>query len=480
MKTKALLLALAVGILCSPLSRAQPSFPDCTNCVQLNAWYFPDTNWLSDAGYSPVNFSNIVNIGNARDGDGMLLDTTNTTPAFLFYNIVETNSDSTTFTNITPQSGTLYVWLNPTWSSSNQSGTGPGDWANIISMGDYGTNGSSWWAWYISPTGDHVFFASQTNGGSPVVYLSAPVSFLATNWYNLTLTYSATNCAFYTNGVLVTNGTGVEYWPGSDVTFFAIGSDTNGYHQIRSELSDFESFNYQFDSNLVWGSFTIITPCYGLAGTNGYYSPSPNIVQAPPSDSGPFYDAVTGPGFLVANGTSATYPTSSNVWITNYTATVISSNVVNINFAIAGGSNNAPYDVFATTALLAPATNTVWYWMGQGYRGTNYVLPVTNIPPANAFIILGTMQDSDHDGLTDAYELLVSHTNPNNADTDGDGISDGWEVALGLNPLVNDNAQTNSRSNFSYDSTDWLTGISGVKTGAVALDPEGNVLSVSQ
>ena len=44
----------------------------------------------------------------------------------------------------------------------------------------------------------------------------------------------------------------------------------------------------------------------------------------------------------------------------------------------------------------------------------------------------------DSDGLTDAYELLVSHTNPSNADTDGDGIPDGWEVAHGLNPLVND------------------------------------------
>jgi hypothetical protein len=59
-------------------------------------------------------------------------------------------------------------------------------------------------------------------------------------------------------------------------------------------------------------------------------------------------------------------------------------------------------------------------------------------------------------------------------------MPDGWEVLLGLNPLANDNAQSSSRSNYSYDLVDWLEGISGIRTGSVGLDAEGNVLSVSQ
>ena len=49
---------------------------------------------------------------------------------------------------------------------------------------------------------------------------------------------------------------------------------------------------------------------------------------------------------------------------------------------------------------------------------------ITNLPPGSAYLVLGTPLDSDGDGLTDAFELLVSHTDPHNPDTDGDGIWD--------------------------------------------------------
>ena len=203
-----------------------------------------------------------------------------------------------------------------------------------------------------------------------------------------------------------------------------------------------------------------------------------NMISEPsnPSGSQNYYDAITGQGGLQLVG-SVSAITSTNIWITNVTATVTSSGMA-MTFTIQGGSDGVPYDVFANSVLSFGSTGIPWAWMGQGYHGNIYTL--TNLPPTACFLILGTPQDTDGDGLTDAYENLVSKSNPNVYNTSGDGLSDGWDVLLGLSPLVNQFAQPSTRSNYSYDLADWLEGISGVRTGSISLDNEGNVLTVSQ
>jgi hypothetical protein len=136
---------------------------------------------------------------------------------------------------------------------------------------------------------------------------------------------------------------------------------------------------------------------------------------------------------------------------------------------------NGVYDLFYTTNL-APSA---WQWLGRCAPGqTN--LTVNGLGDPQGFFILGLTNDTDGDGLTDAFEKLVSHTDPNNAYSNLDGLLDSWEVLLGLNPTQNNLTNPSMRSNYSYDSADWLEGISGVRSGAISLDNEGNVLSVSQ
>ncbi len=46
--------------------------------------------------------------------------------------------------------------------------------------------------------------------------------------------------------------------------------------------------------------------------------------------------------------------------------------------------------------------------------------------------------DTDGDGRSDYAEYAIDGTNPSAEDTDGDGMDDGYEIAHGMNPLVND------------------------------------------
>ena len=86
------------------------------------------------------------------------------------------------------------------------------------------------------------------------------------------------------------------------------------------------------------------------------------------------------------------------------------------------------YDLFSTTNLGPDGAGlnvTNWVWvLRTGSGQTN--LTVTNLPAAAQFFMLATTNDTDGDGLSDAFEKLVSHSNPANASTIGGGIPDLW------------------------------------------------------
>ena len=54
------------------------------------------------------------------------------------------------------------------------------------------------------------------------------------------------------------------------------------------------------------------------------------------------------------------------------------------------------------------------------------------------FLAVGDAADTDNDGVPDAEERFVRHTDPSLPDTDGDGLPDGEEVAIGTDPVSPD------------------------------------------
>ena len=444
----------------------------------LDSWSFYDrTNWTSDHGYAPVSFTNL-DFSNLGNGSSLVLDSGD--PAWLQYNVVETNGTN----NLTVDTGSVTLWFAPGWSSVSAGGTGPGVLGRLLEAGSYTADSSyGWWSLYFDYDGDNIYFSAQTNdlSGTATTYLTAPISWTTYYWHFITLTYCATNTALYLDGSLVTNGLPLTVYPGTDVLSngFFVGSDSNGVAQAHGMFNTVYTYAAPLDANTVQNIYNYYSMWYWLNPVNSKYMSRISSANSGPSTTTNYYQAITGTGSLLLVGSASSCVTSTNVWITNIVATATGNGTMNVTFTIEGGADGVPYDVFANSVFGIPAaTSFPWTWMGQGYHCNTYTL--TNLPNVSCFLILGTPQDTDGDGLTDAYEILVSHTDPNNASSNLDGLLDSWEVLLGLNPGTSNFTSPSMRSNYSYDSADWLRGITGVRSGAISLDNEGNVLSVSQ
>ncbi|MDR3562928.1 MAG: hypothetical protein P4N59_16045 [Negativicutes bacterium] len=445
-----------------------------TKYVPLNSWSFTDTNgWTSDSGTASVSFTNVAGLS-FGDGNSLVVNSTN--PAWVQYNVIETNSA----TNLTLDAGSIYFWFAPGWTSADQGGTGPGVWGCLIEVGGYTSDGrGGWWSLLTDSGGTNLYFMVQPGDGSTTTYLQAPISWSSNYWHCITLTYGATN-TLYLDGALVTNGPGITAWPGTNATAggFFIGSDGGGTGLLQAQgaFDDLYTYNVPLDSSTVYRLYEDFYPEYYL--TPGNWSFVANIVSAPSNPStSPTPDVITGQGNLLAVG-SAPSITSSNFWLANVSA-FSTNGAMALTFTIEGGYDNVPYDVFANSILdFSSDTNKAWAWMGQGFHGISYVL--TGLPTNACFLILGGTNDADGDGLTDAYERLVSKTDPNKANSNLDGISDGWEILLGLNPTISNFTSPSQRLNYGYTSADWLNTVAGIKSGGVTSDNEGNVQSVSE
>jgi len=212
------------------------------------------------------------------------------------------------------------------------------------------------------------------------------------------------------------------------------GSDPNGLSSAQGSFNSVASYSYPLDASDIQTLYEWNETYYEINPLNVAMW----IQSAPsaPSTNYGIYDIITGAGNLQQVG-SVTAISSTNVWITNVLASAIGggTNNMRLQFTIQGGSAGVPYDTFVNSVLdFSTNTNKAWAWMGQGYQGNTYV--ITNLPSTACFLILGTPQSTAMDGLTDAYKLLVLKINPDTACTSGDGIADSDKILEGLNVFL--------------------------------------------
>jgi hypothetical protein len=419
-------LAVFCGMAANTFASVPPPQPIGGGGPRLDTWLLCDTNWLSARGHAPVSFTNL-SLGDLGYAGRLRVDSAD--PAWLQYNVVE--ADGTT--NLTVDVGSVVVWVAPDWSSTNQGGSGPEVFGRLLEAGAYTEDSSAgWFSLYVDDVGANLFFSAQANDGSSNLYsLSTPISWTNNLWHMVALTYCPTGTCIYLDGVLATNGPGLSCWPGPDAlaSGFFVGSDSaTGLFQACGMFGDLATYRQPLSANAIAGNFGMYSIVY-----NGPLNLA-NLGSAPYSTTNPpALDPIAGPGFLQLFAAGTNCVSSTNIWLTNVVCTLTTNGGVNMKFTIGGGSDGVPYDVFGTSALWPPgSTNSAWAWMGQGYHCNTYLL--TNLPSASAYFLVSDTADQDADGLTDAFERLVSHTDPLTPNTAGDGLSDLYKVFHGMQP----------------------------------------------
>ncbi len=141
--------------------------------------------------------------------------------------------------------------------------------------------------------------------------------------------------------------------------------------------------------------------------------------------------SVSGPGgFAVGGGLNgggeANGPSYLGGWTTNAglkfgPAPIVQGGI--FSTWLQDADTNSAYEIYEKLQL---STNGTWQRIAAGQLGqTNFEWWLT--ASATAFYRAADSIDSDWDGLSDAFEALISHTSPLDEDSDHDGILDGDE-----------------------------------------------------
>jgi len=256
-------------------------------------------------------------------------------------------------------------------------------------MGAYTTNASyGWWSLYLDPSGTQIYFGGQTNNGAGANYLSASMNWISNEWHFVALTYSPSNSALYLDGQLTTNGTGVLYWPNAAVQAtngFSIGSDSSGLNLAQGQFERLVTFNYPLSAGY-------ISNFYQLAIQKFPILPGGDSIMNGGLDS--FGHSSFGAGWPGLEGCQNPLALLTPI----YQGT-------NVIVPFTGYNPASQYDLFYSINLIT------WGYYGRSAVGQSS-FTFTNQPLPKGFFLLGTMQNTDGDSYTDAYELLISHTPP--------------------------------------------------------------------
>jgi hypothetical protein len=354
-------------------------------------------------------------------------------------------------TNINCSQGTIRFWFEPTtWSSMTQTnGAGPGAVATLLELDAIGKNESAnIWTLTINPAGTALSLVAQSDD-NPALLLQTEISWQANQSHLIVLDYGPKETALFIDGQLVAQGAGTLAVPPQLAALF-VGSSLTGKSVAGGDFDELFCFGAPLATRFYHPlTATDLLFYYNVYAGNAALGPvsaeeiaarAERIAARKAQRAALSALSLDGGGMetMAARGTygalsASDCVTNVPVYMTNAWAGFETNGTMTVTFDVVGGTNGLIYDVFGTTNL----AGNQWFWLTNSPTCNTVVLPGQN--PVLNFYILGTPQDSDGDGLTDAYERLVSHTDPNVfniVSSDGYGTPDAWYLQHGLNPAA--------------------------------------------
>ena len=411
---------LVLGLNATVLRADGPPAPPEITYQILNFWFFRATNnFATVRGDAPLTATNLMATTNAWSRGAVRVMTNN---ALLKYRETATNA-TRAWTNLLVDEGCLRFWFRNHWQSSSLGGTGPGTYARLIEVGDSSaTNG--YWTLYFHPAGTNLYFASTTNGAVGGVYLSAPIQWASNYWHLITLNYSRSNCQLFIDGQMVSTNTGLARWPGPNARTngFTLGGDCRATNLVKGDISDLVTCRGYFSPESATNTFENMASYYPLGPDGGQ-----SLLWQGGEENAMLLSGMGGElesqGFYVSTNQGLTL--------------LLLHQETNVVLAVTNGEAGVFYDLYRSTSLSGTSlVSSPWLALARLTNGE----PYTDTNDALAFYILGdATNDLDGDGLTDAFEALVSKSDRNNPDSDADGLSDYYEVYVsGTSPVLAD------------------------------------------
>jgi len=303
-------------------------------------------------------------------------------------------------TKVGCDTGAIRFWFRPYWDSVGGPGV-EGRLLTLVSLAD--KEPFEAWSLQVSTDGSAIYLLANRTAGAEFV-LKADVAFQAGQWNLVSLNYALKGTALFINGRVVAEGAALSSVDPKS-TVLVVGSSLAGNDTPEAEFDEISAFAAPLSGDAVAAYYDLVSPIAALGPVTAEEQQASRLASTQfaadqkASGSGQRMSVLENPA-------------------TCESELAISADASSVTVTIQNADNSKTYEIYRTLELLGtPTQDSDWRFMARGTAGQSFTF--RNPGRGQGFFVAVCQQDSDNDGLSDAFETLISKTDPEDPETYG-------------------------------------------------------------